>query len=195
VYQEEILFTFTHGGMVKMSGLSIHLTWILISMWKITILFFFHGEFYCLGQTRALGVFNPDNNTWRILNKPAPVYSEAPLIGSQYCYLVEFHGELISVFRGNISDFVRVFKVDQSKMAWTELNDLGDLTLFLDYRASIARFFPDKSCRNKLYLPRLQDITDGGAFYYCMKSQKHSSDFKSLREQYNCVWLEPNFSS
>ena len=71
--------------------------------------------------------------------------------------------------------------------------DLGDLTLFLDYRSSIARSLSRGGYKNKLYLPRLHykaDATD--IFYYSMESGKHNSHFKSLKEPYNCVWFEPN---
>ncbi|KAJ3705381.1 hypothetical protein LUZ61_009086 [Rhynchospora tenuis] len=153
---------------------------------------FFDGEFYCLGRKGNLGVFNPENNTWRVLDKPSPIYSEAaPDIGTEYCYLLECNGELISVFRAANMDYVRVFKLDRSKMAWTVLDDLGNLTLFLDYRSSIAKTSPCKSFSNKLYLPRLRDETNEATFYYCLKSQVHNPDFQSLREPYNCVWLEP----
>ncbi|KAJ4763358.1 F-box protein family-like [Rhynchospora pubera] len=153
---------------------------------------FFDGEFYCLGRRENLGVFNPENNTWRVLDKPSPIHSEAaPDIGTEYCYLLECNGELISVFRAANMDYVRVFKLDRPKMAWTLLDDLGNLSLFLDFRSSIARKSPCRSFSNKLFLPRLRDERNETTFYYCMKTQMHNPDFQSLREPYNCVWLEP----
>ncbi|KAF3327068.1 F-box protein family-like protein [Carex littledalei] len=46
---------------------------------------FIDGEFYCLSRLGSLGVFNPKNNTWRILDKLSPIYSDlylAPEISS-----------------------------------------------------------------------------------------------------------------
>ncbi|KAJ4792667.1 F-box protein family-like [Rhynchospora pubera] len=153
---------------------------------------FFHGEFYCLSRRGNLGVFNPKNNTWRVLDQPPPIYSDAaPDIGTEYCYLMECKGQLISVFQPINMDNVCVFKLNRSMTAWTLLEDIGDLTLFLDYRTSIARTLPCKSYNNKLYLPRLPDETNKATFFYCMKSRMHNPDIKSFRVPYNCVWLEP----
>ncbi|KAJ3705380.1 hypothetical protein LUZ61_009085 [Rhynchospora tenuis] len=154
---------------------------------------FFDGEFYCLGRYGNLGVFNPENKTWRVLNKPSPIHSEAPDIGTEHCYLLECDGELISVFRAFNMEYLRVFKLDRSNMAWNLFEDLGDATLFLDYRTSIARNLPRKSFRNKVFLPRLHDETNETTFYYCMKTGMHNPNFKIFREPYNCVWLEPQF--
>ncbi|XP_078151823.1 F-box/kelch-repeat protein At1g57790-like [Carex rostrata] len=160
---------------------------------------FINGKFYCLGRLGNLGVFNPEKNTWRVLDKPSPIYSDldqAPEFGTEYCYLLECNGDLISVFRAVNMDYVRVYKLDRSKnMSWTRLEDLGDLTLFLDFRTSIARALPCKSYSNKLYLPRLHDETNTATFYYNLKIKMHNPDFKCLREPYNCVWMEPNLCS
>ncbi|KAJ4812715.1 F-box protein family-like [Rhynchospora pubera] len=156
---------------------------------------FFNGEFYCLGRRGNLGVFNPENKEWRVLDKPSPIHSEAPDIGTEHCYLLECDGELISVFRAFNMKYVRVFKLDRSNMAWNLLEDIGDVTLFLDNRTSIARNLPRKSFGNKVFLPRLHDESNETTFYYCMKTGMHNPNFKIFREPYNCVWLEPNFSS
>ncbi|XP_078181487.1 uncharacterized protein LOC144575266 [Carex rostrata] len=159
---------------------------------------FMDGELYCLSRLGNIGVFNPENNTWRILDKLLPIYSDldqAPEFASEYCYLLEYNGDLISVFRAVNMDYIRVYKLDRSKMSWTHLEDLGDLTLFLDFRTSIARSLPCKSYNNKLYLPRLHDETSTTTFYYNMKSKMHNPNFKCLKEPYNCVWLEPNLGS
>ncbi|XP_078181453.1 uncharacterized protein LOC144575216 [Carex rostrata] len=159
---------------------------------------FIDGEFYCLGRLGNLGVFNPKNNTWRILDKLLPIYSDidhALEICSEYCYLLECNSDLISVFRAVNMDYVRIYKLDRSKMFWTQLEDLGDLTLFLDFRTSIARALSCKNYSNRLYLPRLRNETSTATFYYNMKTKMHNHDFKCLKEPYNCIWLEPNLSS
>ena len=64
---------------------------------------YFRGEFYCLGRKGSLAVFNPSNNTWRMLGKPEPIYAELNVFdddheGAKFCYLVELEGDLVSVF-------------------------------------------------------------------------------------------------
>ncbi|KAF3332054.1 F-box protein family-like protein [Carex littledalei] len=159
---------------------------------------FIDGEFYCLGRLGNLGVFNAENNAWRIIDKSSPIYSDldqAPELASEYCYLLECNGDLISVFRAVNMNYIQVYKLDRSKMSWTRLEDLEDLTLFLDFITSIARALPHKSYNNKLYLPRLRDETSTATFYYNMKTKMHNHDYKCLKEPYNCVWLEPNLCS
>ncbi|TVU37140.1 hypothetical protein EJB05_10446, partial [Eragrostis curvula] len=60
---------------------------------------FYHGEFYCLGTRGNLGVFNPDNMTWRVLDKPEPVVDGDPMTGEQHCQLLEFRDDLFAIFR------------------------------------------------------------------------------------------------
>ncbi|OEL34856.1 hypothetical protein BAE44_0004119, partial [Dichanthelium oligosanthes] len=60
---------------------------------------FFDNEFYCLGVHGNLGVFNPDEMTWRVLDKPERVRDGAPDYRDRYCYLVKFKGDLIAIFQ------------------------------------------------------------------------------------------------
>ncbi|KAJ3677107.1 hypothetical protein LUZ60_002831 [Juncus effusus] len=153
---------------------------------------FFQGEFYCLGNTGGLGVFNPDKKTWRVLDKPRPIHLQQPEMGTEYCYLMESRGELISIFRGIATPYVRVFKLDQSKMDWVKLNDLGDVAIFVAGITSFAKISADRRCKNKIHFPRLHDgCNNGKGEFYCMKRQKYTPNFNNVKAPYNCVWLEP----
>ncbi|KAG5530470.1 hypothetical protein RHGRI_025424 [Rhododendron griersonianum] len=56
------------------------------------------GEFYCLGQHGNLRVFNPDENYWRVLDKPhRQPEPPDPLLSHERNFLVECNGELLSV--------------------------------------------------------------------------------------------------
>ncbi|KAF8704474.1 hypothetical protein HU200_031427 [Digitaria exilis] len=104
---------------------------------------YFRGEFYCLGRKGNLAVFNPSDNTWRVLDKPEPVYGELQVFeddhdGAKFCYLVELGEDLVSVFMRNADEPPRVFKLDKMNMAWAQVEDIGGAALFVDYRASFA---------------------------------------------------------
>ncbi|CAO2191644.1 unnamed protein product [Urochloa humidicola] len=106
------------------------------------------GKFYCLGRKGNLGVFDlgskDPRSAWKILDKPEPIHAEMDLFdhdheGREFCYLVELKGELVSVFMRNDAEPPRVFKLDKTKMAWIEVEDIGGAALFLDIRVSQAR--------------------------------------------------------
>ncbi|CAL4999115.1 unnamed protein product [Urochloa decumbens] len=157
---------------------------------------YFRGEFYCLGGQGILAVFNQSNNTWRVLDKPEPIYAELNVFdddheGAKFCYLVELAGDLISVFMCNADEPPRVFKLDQMKMAWTEVEDIGGAALFLDRRASYCVVSPGAGNGNKIFFPRYSE--DGkNASFYDMETKMYHPTFYGLKEPLNCVWVVPN---
>ncbi|KAJ3683286.1 hypothetical protein LUZ60_013513 [Juncus effusus] len=157
---------------------------------------FFRGEVYCLGMTGNLAVFDVESKECKVLDSPELILSEVPDRYEENCYLMEFEGELISVFsenEGGKESSFRVFKLDQSEMDWIELDDLGDLTLFVDRRTSIAKRAPWKSCANRIYFPRFDDDKHGA--FYLMETKKYYPKVYGLIEPLNCVWIEPNLNS
>ncbi|KAJ3694785.1 hypothetical protein LUZ60_000162 [Juncus effusus] len=156
---------------------------------------FFLGEVYCLGRTGNLAVFDLETMECEVLDWPEPILSEKPAREKEDCYLMEIEGELISVFpNGGMEGSFRIFKLDQSEMDWIELDDLRDLTLFIDRRSSIAKRAPWESCANRIYFPRFDDDNKLGAFY-SMETKKYYPKVYGLTEPLNCVWIEPNFNS
>ncbi|CAO2206894.1 unnamed protein product [Urochloa humidicola] len=131
---------------------------------------YFHGKFYCLGRKGNLALFNPSDNTWRVLDKPEPVYAELQVFdddheGAKFCYLVELAEDLISVFMRNADEPPLVFKLDEANMVWKEVEDIGGAALFVDYRASFGVVSPGAGNGNRIYFPRYSEDGKHAAFY------------------------------
>ncbi|KAJ4744482.1 F-box protein family-like [Rhynchospora pubera] len=156
---------------------------------------FFREELYCLGESGELGVFNPAEETWEVLDKPEPVYmeDEVPFRGTQDCYLLELGGDLVSVFKYNYSDFkIRVFKLDKLKMEWIPVEELAGWTLFLDPRSSFAKPAPHKSWSNKIFFTTFHSSSTKTCASYCMESKRYDINFCDTKKPFDCVWLQPN---
>ncbi|KAJ3685027.1 hypothetical protein LUZ61_014191 [Rhynchospora tenuis] len=154
----------------------------------------FQGEFYCLGRKGELGVFNPDLETWNVLCKPEPVYLTEPCYGAEYCHLLELNGDLISIFRTDDTDKpIHVLKLDHSEMEWETLEHLGEMTLFVDRRNSIAIPSPEKKYANRIYVPRFENGMDSKkGIFYSMEDNRYHPSMHRVEEPLTCVWMEPN---
>jgi hypothetical protein len=157
---------------------------------------YFRGEFYCLGRKGNLAVFNASDNTWRVLDKPEPIYDELQVFdddheGAKFCYLVELGEELISVFTRDAAEPPRVFKLDETSMAWTEVEDIGGAALFVDYRASFGLMSPGAGNGNRIYFQRYSEDGKHAAFYD-METKVYHLTFYGVKEPLNCVWVVPN---
>lgn len=161
---------------------------------------YFCGEFYCLGRKGNLGVFNPSDCTWRVLEKPEPIYTELQVFdddhdGAKFCYLVDLGEDLISVFMRNADEPPRVFRLDQMKtMEWVEVKDIGGSALFVDYRASFGVVSPGAGNGNRIYFPSYSE--DGKhVVFYGMETKVYHPSFYGVKELLNCVWVVPNLST
>ncbi|KAJ4817314.1 F-box protein family-like [Rhynchospora pubera] len=154
----------------------------------------FQGEFYCLGRRGELGVFNPELETWNVLCKPGPVYLTEPCYGDEYCHLLEFNGDLISVFRNDDTKRpMRVFKLNHSEMVWEKLEHLANMTLFVDRRNSIAILSPEKKYANRIYVPRFEGGMDPmKGMFYSMEDNRYHLSTHRVAEPLTCVWIEPH---
>nr|XP_010917354.1 F-box/kelch-repeat protein At1g57790 [Elaeis guineensis] len=154
---------------------------------------FHHGLFYCLGSYGNLGVFNPRDMTWTVLERPKPIHSvvneERRL---EDCYLVESNGELLSVFNGNAAKPILVFRLDKSKMTWRKVDDLGKETLFLDVRTSLSVRAPKKEFGSRIYFPRFSNDDHRKGVYYSMRSREYYPKFYGVKEPVDCLWIEPS---
>ncbi|KAJ3690115.1 hypothetical protein LUZ61_019279 [Rhynchospora tenuis] len=177
--------------------------WTVLEFWP-SISFFpssnnpvlFQGEFYCLGRKGELGVFNPVLQSWNVLCKPEPVHLIEPNYGDEYCHLLELNGELISVFRTDATNKpISVFKLNQLEMVWEKVEYLGDMTLFVDRRNSIAIPSPEKKYANRIYVPRFEVDSDSKKMvFYSMEDNRYHPSMHGHRvdEPVSCVWMEPN---
>ncbi|CAL4999072.1 unnamed protein product [Urochloa decumbens] len=157
---------------------------------------YFRGEFYFLGRKGNFVVFNPSEDTWVVLNKPEPIYVELQVFdddheGAKFCYLVELEGELISVFMCNADEPPQVFQLDETNMAWKEVEDIGGAALFVDYRASFGMVSPGAGNGNKIFFPRYSEDGKHAAFYD-METKVYHPTFYGVKEPLNSVWVVPN---
>ena len=156
---------------------------------------FYRGAFYCLGQKGNLGILKLNNdgeNTWEVLAKPKPPCTG----GYDQNYLVECDGELFSVFVGNMRKWVQVFKLNESKMTWIRVENLGNHMLYLSCSSSFSVMAKTPGMENKIYFP----IFCGQSMvFYSLKTKKFHSfegkdvDFYSSREKLRCGWIEPRW--
>ncbi|TVU05673.1 hypothetical protein EJB05_48845, partial [Eragrostis curvula] len=152
---------------------------------------YYRGGFYCLGRKGNIGVFDPNDRTWTVLDKPEPIHGEPMNVfdevheGSEFCYLVVLAGELISVFQRSADEPPRVFKLDEAKMAWIQVEDIGGAALFLDYRSSFAVASPEAGHGNKIYFPRYSEDAKQAAFYD-LETKTYSPAYYGLKSPTNC---------
>ncbi|CAL4967880.1 unnamed protein product [Urochloa decumbens] len=149
---------------------------------------FYHDEFYCLGTRGNLGVFNPHNMTWRVLDKPGAILDGDPKPGDQYCHLLEF--------RDNPMD---LYRLDMSQMVRTKVERLDNEVVFVDnWNAVMVPAPRDTSC-NRIYISKVGGYNEEGesnrSAFYDLKSRKYNPSYFNLTERMNSIWIEPNFKS
>jgi hypothetical protein len=161
---------------------------------------FLDGLFYFLDINGRLGFVDPneDDMEWNVLEKPdQPIHGDDGMYRREldYSYLVEWKRELITVVRENGDDgSVRMFKLDRSRMVWSELEEIEDATLFWDRSNALIAMPPlgEDSC-NKMFLPNYW-VTEGGCraqVVYSLKEQQYYPSFYA-KEPMNAIWFEPN---
>ncbi|CAL4887028.1 unnamed protein product [Urochloa decumbens] len=160
---------------------------------------FYHDEFYCLGTRGNLGVFNPHNMTWRVLDKPCAILDGDPLAGDQYCYLLEFRDNLIAIFRPHEDGPMDMYRLDMSQMVWTKVERLDNEVTFVDNWNAVMKPAPRVTCCNRIYISKAGGYNEDGEFngstFYDLKSRKYYPSYFNLIERMNSIWVEPNFKS
>ncbi|CAM0907523.1 unnamed protein product [Alopecurus aequalis] len=161
---------------------------------------FLDGLFYFLDINGRLGVVdsNEDEMEWNGLEKP-----DQPIRGSDevhlsewdYIYVVEWKRELIAIVRENGDDgFISTFKLDRSRMVWSELEEMEDAAVFWDRSNAVIAMPPlgEDSC-NKIFLPNYSETEGGGRMqvFYSLKGQQYYPSFYA-KEPMNAIWFEPN---
>ncbi|RLM78840.1 hypothetical protein C2845_PM12G22580 [Panicum miliaceum] len=158
---------------------------------------FYHDEFHCLGTRGNLGVFNPHNMTWRVLDKPGPLLDGDPLPGDQYCHLLEFREKLIAIFRPHNKGAMELYKLDMSQMVLTKVERLDNEVIFVDHWNAVMMSAPRDTCCNKIYISKLGGYNEGGELkscaFYDLKSRKYYPSYFNLIERTNSIWIQPNF--
>ncbi|XP_026403622.1 F-box/kelch-repeat protein At1g57790-like [Papaver somniferum] len=158
---------------------------------------FYNGAFYCVDYNGMLGVFNLEDHSWKVLEKPLEQFS-----GIYPSFLVECAGQILLVNFGHLGATIRVFRLDFSKMVWDEVRNLGKHMLFISYTSCFSAIAPHKRMENKIYFPRLCLNGEGVLFYSLETGNYHSfgtrhsaNNFYETEGWYtNCTWIEPNWS-
>ncbi|CAL4954610.1 unnamed protein product [Urochloa decumbens] len=158
---------------------------------------FYHGEFYCLGTRGNLGIFNPNNMTWRVLDKPDPVLVGDPMPGEQYCHLLEFRDDLIAIFRPHDKGPIDLYRLNKSQMVWIKIDRLDDEVVYVDNWNAIMMPAPRDVCCNRIYLPKLgvyDEARDAhNSAFYDLRSRSYYPNYYGLTERMNSIWILPNF--
>ncbi|KAG5537396.1 hypothetical protein RHGRI_024734 [Rhododendron griersonianum] len=152
---------------------------------------FYNELVYCLGEDGTLGVFNPKDFSWKAVQNPEK--SRHFLFES---YLMECDGKLMAVFVGKKGRGVSVYTLDDSKMAWERVYDLGSKMLFVSHAASFSATKVVKGMENKIYFPRF--CGKHGVFfslathrYESFGSRLSRKDFQGMEEPLHCCWIVP----
>lgn len=158
---------------------------------------FFDNEFYCLGVHGNLGVFNPNDMTWRVLDKPERIQADADDYRDVFCHLVEFKGELVAIFRPYDAKPIEMYRLDRALMSWEKVLRLDDGVLFVDNWNATIKSSQEYGCCNRIYLPffghnEVEDCKDGA--YYDLEDGQYKPGLYGLTEPINSLWIEPNFS-
>ncbi|KAF9625493.1 hypothetical protein IFM89_023429, partial [Coptis chinensis] len=105
---------------------------------------FCDGVFYCLGIEGNLAVFNLKDSEEEcqrsVLQVPKafPSSMHSAMRRSIQSFIVEYDGEILSVFVGFRGIPIWIYKLDRLKMKWITLDSLGDKVLFLTHTSSIT---------------------------------------------------------
>ncbi|KAF5192500.1 F-box family protein, partial [Thalictrum thalictroides] len=120
---------------------------------------FYDGVFYCLGKNGRLGLFNTkaenEESEWRIVESAVfSISLDSDTTKSNESFIVEYDGEILSVFVGRQGQQISIFKLDQSNMKWDKVESLGDKVLFLSATASMLLPAAGlKGIENRIYFP------------------------------------------
>ncbi|KAJ4761123.1 F-box protein family-like [Rhynchospora pubera] len=158
---------------------------------------FIHGEFYWYRIGGELVVFNPYKKVPHVLKMKAPIEMVLYRRKVMECRLVDSGGDLITVFRGRTTDPIRIFKSDRLNMAWSELHDMGGVTIFLDRRTTLATSCLEKLCHNnQIYLSGFSDSHCKSSPFYSLKTTEYQpKNCSDINEPKNCIWIEPSLTT
>ncbi|KAL3511935.1 hypothetical protein ACH5RR_024652 [Cinchona calisaya] len=152
----------------------------------------FHNEkFYILGKNGNIGVYDPKDEHWTVLDNPEKL--------NEYIYenyLVDCDGDLMAVFVASTGSQISVYKLDELKMDWEEVNDLGDHMFFLSIRNSFSRKSVIDVMKNKIYFPRFHGkycvfYSLDTRMYETFGSGFSKDSLFDTAELSHCCWIEP----
>ncbi|CAJ2632342.1 unnamed protein product [Trifolium pratense] len=171
-----------------------HRSVFVISIWDKLV--FSNGLFYCLSLTGWLGVFDPLERTWSVLEIPPPKCLVENFITKDWR-----KGKFITAHEGNIfvihiccGEDPIIFKLDQTLMEWKEVKTLGGVTLFASFLSSHSRTYITGIMRNSIYFSKVRFYgkrcisfsLDEHRYY----PNKQCHDWVE-RNAFDTIWIEP----
>ncbi|KAJ4967354.1 hypothetical protein NE237_019203 [Protea cynaroides] len=142
---------------------------------------FYGGLFYCLDE--EVGVLCPEH-----------LGDSMYVSGYDQNFLVECDGSLLAVFVGTLGRWIRVCRLDQSKMILKDVNSLEDWMLFLSESTYFSMKAAVRGMGNKIYIPRFYG--NHGVFYSHATKRYHTfdggycwTDFYGSTEEIQCTWM------
>ena len=128
--------------------------------------------------------------TWEIHDKPETLGND--VFHSKH--LLECDGEILSIFIGDMGKWIRIFRFDQMKRKWVQIESMGNHVLFLDPSSSFSMVAREREMANRIYLPRQ---CGNGVLFYALDTGKYSilagdkffQDFSGTKEHLRCCWI------
>ncbi|PIA55782.1 hypothetical protein AQUCO_00700240v1 [Aquilegia coerulea] len=156
---------------------------------------FYDGAFYCLGKNGRLLLFD----TKEVVKESQ--YSD--ITKSNESFIVEYDGEILSIFVGPKGKKIFIFKLDLCNMKWCKLESLDDKVLFLSHTASIllpAAAVGLKGIENRIYFPRFHESDNmfyslSTRKYQCCGSRYSCDDWISTSKLSHCSWIQSGHNS
>ncbi|KAK2364386.1 F-box family protein [Trifolium repens] len=171
-----------------------HSSFFVVSKWDKLV--FSNGLFYCLSVAGWLGVYNPLEFTWRVLEIRPP-----KCLVENYITKNWKKGKFITAHEGNIfvihiccGEDPIIFKLDQALMEWKEVKTLGGVTLFASFLSSHSRTYITGIMRNSVYFSKVRFYgrrcisfsLDDNRYY----PNKQSHDWVE-QDAFDTIWIEP----
>ncbi|XP_042492040.1 F-box/kelch-repeat protein At1g57790-like isoform X2 [Macadamia integrifolia] len=148
------------------------------------------GLFYCFDEEGKLGSFDLERGSWNVFRTSC----RHDMSEYDQNFLVECDGNLLSVFIGPYGRWIRVCRLDQSKMLWKDVNSLGDWMLFLSEKTSLSAKATVRGTGNKIYIQRF--YANLGVFYSLATQKYHTFDggyclenYYDTTEEVQCTWM------
>ncbi|CAI9089598.1 OLC1v1024199C1 [Oldenlandia corymbosa var. corymbosa] len=146
---------------------------------------YYLGDDGLLGRGRLTESGNPPFR-WEVFADLA-----SPVVGFRRNYLTECGGEILSIFiggGGNVEgnkSWVRVFKLQDEKKKWVEMNSLEGYCLFLSSPSSLSYLAERPDMANRIYFPmfyskELVYYSLNTKRYHCVGSQDELQSFNEV---------------
>ncbi|XP_060193866.1 F-box/kelch-repeat protein At1g57790-like [Lycium barbarum] len=159
----------------------------------------YKGNYYCLGGYGDLVIYDVEKDGPRWINSATTFLQNR--LSNKRCqsFMAESDGELLAVFMSCDGEWVQVCKLDESRMIWVPVHNLGDKTLFISHPATFAETISVRgNTGNKIYMPWFNGNDNKCLFYsldtrkyHCFGSSRSYKTLYGLRRPSSNTWIKP----